>query len=165
MIERPFTCLGTFTSLHSHITILLLRDFATAHLSKAEWDEFCTKINKDLKHLSAIRSIIMRFVFLYIVIMVALYLLVEVFDMFEDIFKYNIVVEFLISLGTLAAVLLLYVIKARCSAKFAVRKHCYELTKNVCPRLTLQCRLPFCQLTGGMAKGWYISVKVKNESV
>ena len=134
------------------------------HVSSVYWDEFCAVVNKDLKQLSSVRTVIFRIILLYIVVMVALYLVFEYFKLFGELFMTSLLVEALVSVGILFAVIFLYILKVRVSVIGSIKRHVGGLNKNACPRLQLRCHLPFFQFTGGIAKGWYISVKTRTET-
>ena len=137
----------------------------TGHVSKVEWENYCSKIDKDLKQLTGVRANIIRIIAFYAVVMVAYYVCVEVYDLLEEYRTTTLVVEVLASLGLLFLVIFLFLLKARCSVIGAIKRHSAALSQDVCPRLKLRCHLPFFQFTGRMASGWYIAVDTKIEDV
>lgn len=110
------------------------------------------------------RTVLTRLFFLYVILVVAFYVVVKKMNVVNDISNLPFVIEFLISLAVFAGIVTLYMVVARCSAKSAVRRHCHQLSVEVCPQLKIRTSLPFCQF-GGIAKGWYIAVYLENENV
>ena len=101
---------------------------------------------------------------IYAVLAVVYFVCVEYLDLLGDQRMTTLMMEVLISLGALLLVIFLIVLRARLLTISFVKRHCNNLTRRVCPRLTLRCNLPFFQFTGGIARGWYIAVSRKRET-
>lgn len=133
------------------------------HVPRADWEAYCSKIDKDLKGLTAIRGVMSKILFVYAVLVVAWYLCAEVFNLFDDMgFRStDIVTEILLSAAVFLGIMFLYLFKARYSVIRAVKRHTQQLNHGICPDLKMRPRLPFCQFSGRIVAGWYIEVELK----
>jgi hypothetical protein len=139
-------------------------DLETGHVSKQEWEVFCSKIDKELKRLSTVRSFVVGVLIVYAIVMVAYYICVEHLDLLGNLRKTDLMTEVLISVAVLVSLIFLFILRTRLFAIVSVKRHCNSLMRSVCPCLNLRCNLSFFQFTGGIARGWYISVSRNIES-
>ena len=96
--------------------------------------------------------------------MAAYFVCFEVLELWGDYRILTLAVEIAVAVSLWVVVVGLYLIKVRWSVISLITRHCSDLNKNACPRLVLEARLPFCQCTGGVVKGWNISIKTKRET-
>lgn len=150
----------------SHVahSYALVNYLETGHVSKQDWEDFCSKIDKELKRLSTVRSFVVSVLIVYAIVMVAYYICVEHLDLLGDLRTTDLLTEVLISVAVLVSVIFLFILRARLQTILFVKRRCNSLMRSVCPRLNLRCYLPFFQFTGGIARGWYIAVSRKTES-
>ncbi|CAB9498617.1 expressed unknown protein [Seminavis robusta] len=132
------------------------------HVAKGEWDDYCSKVDKDLKRLTSVRPFVVGMFILYVIVMVALYICVEHLGLLDEYRPTTLVIEILASVGILFAVIFLYVTYVRCATIGAFKRRTSTFNERSCPQLELKCNLPFFQFTGGIAKGWYVLVISRN---
>ena len=110
------------------------------------------------------RSTILTLTLVYACLVAAYFVCFDVLELWGDYRVLALPAEIAIAVSVWVVVVALYLVKVRWSVISWLTRHCSDLNKNACPRLVLECHLPFCHCTGGVVKGWSISIKTKRET-